>query len=83
MRALRGGARLRVPAHDLFLALESGSAFQIVPIDTEIASEIVAMGDTLRDPADRTIVATARVHGLRLITSDQRIIHSKLVPVVE
>jgi hypothetical protein len=29
------------------------------------------------------IVATARVHGLRLLTSDLRIIASKLVPVVE
>jgi PIN domain nuclease of toxin-antitoxin system len=36
----------------------------------------------LRDPADRTIVATARVRNLRLLTSDQRIIESNLVPVV-
>lgn len=36
-----------------------------------------------RDPADRAIVATARVHRLRLVTSDQRIIESKLVPVIE
>jgi predicted nucleic acid-binding protein len=29
------------------------------------------------------IAATARVHRLRLVTSDRRIIESKLVPVVE
>jgi PIN domain nuclease of toxin-antitoxin system len=36
----------------------------------------------LRDPADQAIVATARVHRLKLVTSDQRIIESKLVPVI-
>ena len=37
----------------------------------------------LPDAADRTIVAAARVRGLRLVTSDQRIIESGLVRVVE
>jgi PIN domain nuclease of toxin-antitoxin system len=54
-----------------------------VEIAGEIAGEIAAMGGGLRDPADRNIVATARVHRLRLVTSDQRIVESKLVPVVE
>jgi PIN domain nuclease of toxin-antitoxin system len=43
----------------------------------------VADLELLRDPADRAIVATARVHRLRLLTSDQRIATSGLVPVVE
>jgi hypothetical protein len=38
---------------------------------------MTAMEDSLRHPA------TARIHGLRLVTSDQRIIESGLVPVVE
>ena len=38
------------------------------------------MGDSLRDPGDRVIVATARVHHLRLLTADERIIESNLVP---
>jgi PIN domain nuclease of toxin-antitoxin system len=41
------------------------------------------MGGGLRDPADRAIVATAQVHRLRLVTSDRRIVESKLAPVVE
>ena len=32
---------------------------------------------------DRVIVATARIHRLRLLTSDQRIVQSDLVQVVE
>ena len=78
-----GGTRLRVPLPELFAALDSSAGFHVVPIDVEIAAEVVALGDGLRDPADRVIVATARIHRLRLVTSDQRIIESKLVPVVE
>ena len=78
-----GSTRLTVPAQELFAALGPEAGFQIVPIDVEIAAEVAAMGGVLRDPADRAIVATARVRRLRLVTSDQRIVESKLVPVVE
>ena len=78
-----GSTRLTVPAEELFAALGPGYGFHIVPIDVEIAAEVAAMGAVLRDPADRAIVATARVHRLRLVTSDQRIVESKLVPVAE
>ena len=78
-----GSTRLTVPAQELLSALAPGSGFHIVPIDVEIAAEVAAMGGALRDPADRAIVATARIHRLRLVTSDQRIVESKLVPVVE
>ncbi len=75
--------RLSVPLDSLLKDLEPGGDFCIIPIDLEISREIAAVGDSLRDPMDRVIVATARVHGLRLVTSDQRIIASKLCPVVE
>ena len=77
------GNRLRISVSEILRALEPGAGFQIVPMDLVIAAEIAAMGDSLRDPNDRAIVATARVHGLRLVTSDERIVASKLVPVVE
>ncbi|MGO9009263.1 MAG: type II toxin-antitoxin system VapC family toxin [Bryobacteraceae bacterium] len=78
-----GGARLQVPAQELFTALDLSAGFQVIPIDVEVAGEVAALGDRLRDSADRAIVATARIHRLRLVTSDRRIIESKLVPVVE
>jgi len=78
-----GSTRLKVPVQELFGSIESSGAFYIIPFDVELAAEVAALGDALRDPADRAIVATARVHRLRLVTSDQRIIESKLVPVVE
>jgi len=35
-----------------------------------------------RDPADRIIVATARVHDATLLTRDERIIEARLVPTI-
>jgi PIN domain nuclease of toxin-antitoxin system len=77
------GTRLRVPIQELFAAIDAGAGFQVIPMDVEVAAEVAALGGALRDPADRAIVATARVHRLRLVTSDRRIIESKLVSVVE
>jgi len=75
--------RLRGSLAEFFAALEENPVFTILPLTYEIASEVSAIGDGLRDPADRAIVATARVHKLRLVTSDQRIIASQLVPAIE
>ncbi|HEV2202203.1 MAG TPA: type II toxin-antitoxin system VapC family toxin [Bryobacteraceae bacterium] len=80
--ALEESGRVRVNIHEIFDVLQSQPMFQILPITFEIAEESAAL-TALRDPADRAIVATALVHRLRLITSDQRIIDSSLVPVVE
>ncbi|MGA1995037.1 MAG: type II toxin-antitoxin system VapC family toxin [Bryobacteraceae bacterium] len=77
-----GAARSDIRAGELFGDLESSPAIEIVPFTLDAAAEVAALGPSLRDPADRAIVATARVRRLRLLTSDQRIIDSDLVPVV-
>jgi PIN domain nuclease of toxin-antitoxin system len=73
---------LKVSLDELFGDLSSNPIFRILPLTYEIAADVSVLG-ALRDPADRVIAATARVHRLRLVTSDQRMIHSNLVPVVE
>ncbi len=78
-----GGHRINASIDELFGELEANALFRILPLSVEVAAEVASLGPSLRDPADRAIVATARVHHLRLLTSDQRIIGSKLVPVVE
>jgi len=77
-----GHTRAKAPTDELFNQLELNPALHIVPFTVEIAVEVAAIGGALRDPADRAIVCTARVHGFRLITSDRRIIDSNLVPIV-
>lgn len=78
-----GRQRISTGLNDLFHQLDENPAFRIIPLTSDIAQEVAALGGSLRDPADRVIVSTARIHRLRLLTSDQRIIESKLVPVVD
>ncbi len=78
-----GPVRIKVGMDELFGELEASPAFRVLPLTIDIAKEVALLGATLRDPADRVIVATARVHGLRLLTSDQRIIESNIVSAVE
>jgi PIN domain nuclease of toxin-antitoxin system len=78
----KGTARRDADAGEVFAALESNPAFEIVPVTLDVAAEVAALGPSLRDPSDRVIVATARVRRLRLLTSDRRIIDSDLVPVI-
>jgi PIN domain nuclease of toxin-antitoxin system len=78
-----GRQRLSVTLDQVFHELDTNPVFRIIPITTDVAHEMAALGDALRDPGDRVIVATARIHHLRLVTADQRIIESNLVPVIE
>lgn len=74
--------RRDTPPRRLLEQLDVSDQLEVLPITIEVAKEMVAMGDSLRDPGDRAIVATARIYGHRLVTSDERIIESRLVPVV-
>ena len=78
----QGKLKLKTSFDKLFEDLQANPLLRVLPLTYEIAAEVASMGNALRDPADRAIVATARVHRLRLVTSDQRIIESKLVPVI-
>jgi PIN domain nuclease of toxin-antitoxin system len=79
----QGRLKLKTSLDKLFEDFQANPLLRILPLTYEIAQEVASMGSALRDPADRAIVATARVHRLRLVTSDQRIIESKLVSVVD
>jgi PIN domain nuclease of toxin-antitoxin system len=76
-------AQRAIKPREVLEELDTSSDFQILPITVEVATEIAAVGDSLRDPFVRTIVCTARVHRLRLLTADERIIESRLVPVID
>ena len=75
--------RVKGRVQDIFEELGASSMFQILPLTVEIATEMALMGRALRDPADRAMVATARVHRLKMLTSDQRISDSRLVAVID
>ena len=75
-----GRIRLTVPLQEW---LERATAAPLVRrqgISPAIAAESVVLPDSFhRDPADRILVATARVLGATLLTQDRRIAESGLV----
>jgi PIN domain nuclease of toxin-antitoxin system len=52
------------------------------PITHEVALATRSVGLPHRDPADRLLVATAKVFALTLVTSDERLIRAGVVPVL-
>ena len=77
-----GKPPLKASLDEVFEVLDSNPLLRLLPLTYEIAREIASLS-ALRDPADRAIVATARIQRLRLVTSDERIIGSGLVQVVD
>jgi len=78
-----GRVRLALPIDEWLTRATATPRVEVYPATPAIASEVVALASTRHwDPADRIIVATARVHGVPLVTSDSRIIDSKLVPTI-
>ena len=56
------------------------ASVRILAVSVSVAIELAELPDTFhRDPADRAIVATARAHGLPVLTRDRKIIDSNLV----
>ncbi len=63
--------------------IEEHPMLRMLRLDGYVARESTMLDVRMRgDPADQLIVATARVHGLRLVTSDERIRRSETVPVI-
>ena len=77
-----GKLRLKVPLERFFAEIEVNPVFCVLPMTYQIAIDVAHLS-VLRDPTDRAIAATARVHRLKLVTSDERIVDSNLVPVID
>ncbi|MHC1763537.1 MAG: type II toxin-antitoxin system VapC family toxin [Verrucomicrobiia bacterium] len=78
-----GRLRLCTPLSEFFrLALTP--QLILLPITVAIADRVTSLeaAGFHKDPADQLIVATALVHGLRLITADRRIHQWKGVPLL-
>ncbi len=78
-----GRITLDRPLRDWLEAAAAPPLVQRVGISPAIAAEVAALPSHVhRDPADRIIIATARVLGCTLLTSDRRIIDAGIVPTV-
>ncbi len=83
LAAARGRIVVGLPIAEWLEELESHPGVHILPITARIAASSVQLPAGFHsDPADQIIVATALVHGLRLLTLDDRIRAWGKVPVL-
>ncbi len=79
----RGRLELDMPLDDVFDEIADHPSVRVLELTPRIALESTRLGPGLAgDPVDQLIAATARVHGLKLVTADHRIRASRIVGVV-
>lgn len=72
--ASKGRLRFPIPVHDWVEAALSQPGLRLIPLHPAISIESAALPNFHGDPADRILVATARLEKLRLVTRDRRIL---------
>lgn len=76
MLVQKGRIELGGPARNWFKRTSDNPAWRTLPLDVETAIEAVNLpGSFHGDPADRFLVAAARVHDLTLVTADRSILN--------
>ena len=81
MLATLGRIRLALPLREWLDKAVAPPLVRRQGISPAVATEVAALPDSFhRDPADRILVATARVLGATLLTNDRRIVDASLTP---
>ena len=79
----RGRLDLPRSLDQFFDEIEEHPGVRLLPLSPRISIESTRLGARFHhDPADQIITATARVHGLRLVTADEKIRASGVVATV-
>ena len=73
----RGRLNLDAPVGEWLALATHSRTVRVVPISAPIAAE-TSVARSLRDPADRLIVATSRILRVPLFTNDRNILRSRL-----
>lgn len=81
--AEKGSLKLDRPAASwIETALAAPGMLRDAPLTREVAIESRRVPLSHQDPADRFIAATALVHGLTLVTADERLLAVKSLPTL-
>ena len=79
-----GDMVLQIPLHDWVVKSLADLQADSLPVTHNIAVEAYSIPEPFhRDPADRQIVACARLHDLTVVTADQRILGWKHVAALD
>ena len=71
IKVARGGLSIPLPVREYAERLERIARVEVLPVDTQTWLANLELSWDHRDPADRTIVATAVVNDCPLVTSDR------------
>jgi PIN domain nuclease of toxin-antitoxin system len=77
----KGKLSLPLPAREWFRRALVDYALKELPVTSEIAALAPEVAVPHADPCDRMIIATARLHGLQIVTSDHLIAACKDIEV--
>ena len=78
-----GRIRLALPLREWLDKAVAPPLVRRQSISPSVATEVAALPDSFhRDPADRILVASARVLGATLLTNDRRIVDASLTPTL-
>ncbi|MFH1983487.1 MAG: type II toxin-antitoxin system VapC family toxin [Pseudomonadota bacterium] len=77
----RGKIQLPLPPRHWYQRALSQHALTEIPIDGDIAALSVGLPKIHKDPCDRFIIATAKRHGLTIVTADRLFLRYD-VPVI-
>jgi PIN domain nuclease of toxin-antitoxin system len=78
----RGRVRLGSPPNEWVTRALQSVPLREAPVTSDVALETRNVRLSHRDPADRLLVATARVFDLKLVTADERLIKLRAVPTL-
>ena len=67
-----GKLELSLPPDEWFEMLKRAYGFSVLPLDEPVMIEAARLPLIHRDPADRFIIATAKIHSLDIVTGDGR-----------
>ena len=73
IKARKGRLRLPQPIPEWFPRALALHGLSELPVTGEIAGRSTTLPALHRDPADRILIATAEIHGLRILTPDSLI----------
>ena len=80
----QGRIRLPLPLREWLESATAAPLVERVGISPAIAAEVASLPKSFhRDPGDRILVATTRILGATLVTSDERIVDARIVATLD
>lgn len=71
LKVANGKLKLPVPVHEWFKKVIEGHGLTLLPLDLELCIAAAHLPEIHKDPADRFIIAAAKLNDLTVVTTDE------------